>query len=137
MTLSHDQIKITKFLKIYFIGQPSFASSTLDGSAALSAFGRNTNKEKQVAVPGVGVAAQLPSGELRVKYDDGCQLWVDGKHHVRFQYVDGRTVNYTDTDDIPKSIVTKMQMVPKVVKWLNTPAPSGGADVNKQYHYLR
>ncbi|KAL1489274.1 hypothetical protein ABEB36_014204 [Hypothenemus hampei] len=95
------------------------------------AFSVNVNKEKQVIIPGVGTAFQMSTGELKVKYHDDSQLWVDGKHHVRYQYPDGHIVNYRDTDSIPKSIMAKMQLMPKVVKYLSSP------ESTKEYHGLR
>ncbi|CAG9769338.1 unnamed protein product [Ceutorhynchus assimilis] len=110
---------------------PSFSASMTSYSPS-SAFGTsNVNKGKRVAVPGVGTATQMPNGEVKVQYNDGSQLWVDGKHHVRYQYPDGQVVNYRDTDSIPKSIMEKMQLMPKVVKHLSTPP------VTKQIQYLR
>lgn len=103
----------------------------MDCSPSTTSFGSNVNKEKRVAVPGVGTAVQLPNGEVKVKYTDGSQLWVDGKHHVRYQYPDGQVVNYRDTDSIPKSIMDKMQLMPKVVKHLSMPL------VTKQVRCLR
>lgn len=74
-------------------------------------------------MPGVGTAVQLPNGEVRVRYPDGAQLWVDGKHHVRYQYGDGTLVNYVDNDNIPRPIMDKLQQMPKVLKYL-MPTPS-------------
>lgn len=103
-------------------------NSTTPGTS----LGLSSTKEKRVSVPGVGTAIQLANGEVRVKYNDGSQLWVDGKHHVRYQYPDGRTANYLDTDSIPKSIMDKMQLMPKVVKHLSTPTTT-----TKKMQYLR
>lgn len=99
--------------------KPSFAS------------GSSLGKQKATVVPGVGTAIQLANGELQVQYHDGAQLWVDGKHHVRYQYPDGQVVNYRDTDSIPKSIMAKMQLMPKVVRHLSAPVPT------RQFHNLR
>nr|CAI5861153.1 unnamed protein product [Callosobruchus analis] len=117
---------------------PSFTVS-VDGSVASSAavpFGHrrsgNSNndtanssgsgKQRRVAVPGVGVAWQTAGGEVKVRYADGSQLAVDGKHHVRYQYPDGRTVDYQDTEVLPRIIVDKLQHMPKVLKHL-APSP--------------
>ncbi|XP_050308808.1 serine/threonine-protein kinase PLK4 [Anthonomus grandis grandis] len=113
------------------ISKSAMPSFSMNSSTPSSAFGLTNNKEKRVSVPGVGTAVQLPNGEVRVKYHDGSQLWVDGKHHVKYQYPDGQVVNYRDTDSIPKSIMDKMQLMPKVVKHLSTPL------VAKQMQYLR
>lgn len=78
----------------------------------------SNSTEKKVNVPGIGTAVQLPNGEVRVKYSDGTQLWVDGKHHVRFQYADGNIVNYLDTENIPRPIMEKLQQMPRVLKYL-------------------
>lgn len=79
-------------------------------------------KEKRVTIPGVGTAIQLANGEVQVSYSNGSQLWVDGRHHVRFQYPDGRIANYLDTDVIPRVIMEKLQHMPKVLRYL-VPSP--------------
>ncbi|XP_066156659.1 serine/threonine-protein kinase PLK4 isoform X2 [Euwallacea fornicatus] len=112
----------------YFL--PSFTVSINSNTTS-----SRSTKEKQVTIPGVGTAIQLPSGELNVRYNDGSQLWVDGKHHVRFQYPDGHIVTYKDTDSIPKTIMAKMQLMPKVVKYLSTPVTT--PLVEKQFRCLR
>lgn len=78
----------------------------------------NVSKERKVTLPGIGTAIQLPSGEVRVQYPDGTQLWVDGKHHVRYQYSDGHLSTYSDTDNIPRQIMEKVQQMPKILKHL-------------------
>lgn len=75
-------------------------------------------KERKVTVPGVGTAVQLQNGEIRVRYTDGAQLWVDGKQNVRYQYPDGRIVNFSNTDSIPRQITERLQQMPKVLKCL-------------------
>lgn len=97
---------------------PSFAAS-YNGTNAGSSFGNTTNtKEKRVTVPGIGTAFQLSNGEVQVRFPDGSQLWVDGKHHVRYQYPDGHISNYTDNEVIPRVIMEKLQHMPKVLKYL-------------------
>ncbi|KAF7278138.1 hypothetical protein GWI33_008755 [Rhynchophorus ferrugineus] len=115
------------------VSKSSMAPFTLSMNSTTpgTSFGSSLSKEKRVSVPGVGTAVQLANGEVKVKYNDGSQLWVDGKHHVRYQYPDGRMVNYLDTDSIPKSIMEKMQLMPKVVKHLSTP------QTTKKIQYLR
>ncbi|ERL89652.1 hypothetical protein D910_07017 [Dendroctonus ponderosae] len=108
-------------------GKENISRSALPSFAS----GNSLGKQKAIVVPGVGTAIQLANGELQVQYHDGAQLWVDGKHHVRYQYPDGQVVNYRDTDSIPKSIMAKMQLMPKVVRHLSAPLPA------KQFHNLR
>ncbi|KAJ8934369.1 hypothetical protein NQ314_013410 [Rhamnusium bicolor] len=95
-------------------------------------FGNNSNtREKRVTIPGIGMAFQLPNGEVRVRYQDGSQIWVDGKHHVRYQYPEGHIVNYLDSESIPRPIMEKLQHMPKVLKHL-MPSP-----VSQKIHNLR
>ncbi|XP_018571436.1 serine/threonine-protein kinase PLK4 [Anoplophora glabripennis] len=97
---------------------PSFTVS-IDSSAPGTSFGNSSNvREKRVAIPGVGIAFQLPNGEVQVRYQDGSQLWVDGKHHIRYQYPEGHTVNYTDTESIPHPVMEKLHHMPRVLKHL-------------------
>lgn len=70
-------------------------------------------------VPGVGTAIQLANGEVKVRYPDGAQLWVDGKQNVKYQYTDGRTVSFANsTDNIPRQITERLQQMPKVLRYL-------------------
>lgn len=78
----------------------------------------NYFKERKVSVPGVGTAVQLSNGEIRVRYPDGAQLWVDGKQNIRYQYPDGRLVNFTNAESIPPQITERLQQMPKVLKHL-------------------
>lgn len=87
-------------------------------SAAGKSVNTSKTKERKVSVPGIGIATQMPNGEIRVKYPDGSQLWVDGRHHIKYQHADGRLVNYLDTDNIPRQIMEKLQHMPKVLKCL-------------------
>lgn len=98
-----------------FYFQPSFAVS-VDSSTVRSV--NSIAKERKAAIPGIGTATQLPNGEVHVRYPDGTQLWVDGKHQVRYQYAGGQMVKYSDTDNIPGQIVAKLQHMPKVLKHL-------------------
>lgn len=95
--------------------QPSFAVS-VDSSVVKSV--NTTAKGRRVTIPNIGTAIQLPNGEIHVRYLDGTQLWVDGKHQVKYQYAGGSMVNYLDTDPIPKPIVDKLQQIPKILKYL-------------------
>lgn len=96
----------------------------------------NSFKERKVVVPGVGTATQLPNGEIRVRYPDGAQLWVDGKQNVRYQYPDGRIVNFSNTDSIPRQITERLQQMPKVLKHL-MPSASGGSIGSHRTRSLR
>lgn len=112
----------TIIFKRSFSFQSSFAMS-VDTTAENSSLRTNTStKDKKVTVPGIGTAVQLANGEVQVCYPNGSQLWVDGKHHIRFQYPDGRLVNYLDTDVIPRTIMEKLQQMPKILKYL-VPSP--------------
>ncbi|KAG5894098.1 hypothetical protein JTB14_003954 [Gonioctena quinquepunctata] len=101
---------------------PSFTVS-IDATNPASSFGHSSNsREKRVTIPGVGTAFQLANGEVQVRYPDGSQLWVDGKHHIRYQYPEGRMVNYLDNEVIPHAVMEKLQHMPKVLKHL-VPSP--------------
>lgn len=92
---------------------------------------QSSAKEKKVSVPGIGTAIQLPNGEVQVSYPNGSHLWIDGKHHIRYQYSDGHVVSYLDTDVIPRTIAEKLQHMPRVLKYL-VPSP-----VMHKIHNLR
>lgn len=87
-------------------------------STAVGSFQNSVSKDKKVLVPGVGTAVQLPNGEVQVKYGDGSQLSMDGKHQIKYQYSDGNTVTYNDNDNIPRPIREKLQQMPKILKQL-------------------
>jgi polo-like kinase 4 len=101
---------------------PSFTVS-MNSTAVGSSFQSNASKEKRVSVPGVGTAVQLSNGEVQVRYGDGSQLSMDGKHQIKYQYSDGNTVMYTDNDNIPRPIREKLQHMPKILKQL-MPSPT-------------
>lgn len=84
--------------------------------------GSSSSREKKVSVPGIGVATQLTSGEVMVRFLDGTKLWVDGKHRVKYQYGDGEVVKFTDSEVIPRAIIEKMQHMPKVLAQLQPPS---------------
>ncbi|XP_018319337.1 serine/threonine-protein kinase PLK4 isoform X2 [Agrilus planipennis] len=104
---------------------PSFAASVTNVQSSSkkdsSLSSRGSDKDRQVSIPGIGTATQLSNGEVRVRFTDGSQLWVDGKHHIRYQYPDGRMSNYRDSDSIPRHIMEKMQHMPKILKHLMPP----------------
>ncbi|KAI4459154.1 serine/threonine-protein kinase plk [Holotrichia oblita] len=96
---------------------PSFSASASSCNTPIALNSAST-KERKINVPGVGTAIQLPTGEVRVRFTDGSQLWVDGKHHVQYQYTNGKMISYSDTDNIPRPIMEKLQLMPKVLKHL-------------------
>lgn len=93
-------------------------STTTTTTSTASSFQNNGLKEKKVTIPGIGQAVQLPNGEVRVRYNDGTQLWLDGKHQIRYQYSDGNFVNYNDSDNIPRFVREKLEQMPKILKYL-------------------
>ncbi|RZB77480.1 serine/threonine-protein kinase PLK4, partial [Asbolus verrucosus] len=113
-------------------GMPSFTvlmNSTAGGSSFQSSTSREKktgssfqNREKRVSVPGVGTAVQLPNGEVQVRYGDGSQLSMDGKHHIKYQYSDGNVVMFNDNDNIPRPIREKLEHMPKILEQL-MPSP--------------
>ncbi|GJQ82899.1 putative serine threonine-protein kinase [Trypoxylus dichotomus] len=100
---------------------PSFSTSTTSRNTPVT-LSSAALKEKKINVPGIGTAIQSPSGEVKVRFTDGSQLSVDGKHHVQYQYTDGKVATYTDTDNIPRPIMEKLQLMPKVLRHL-MPSP--------------
>ncbi|XP_044757238.1 serine/threonine-protein kinase PLK4 [Coccinella septempunctata] len=113
---------------------PSFAlsiNSTNGTNGATSSLGCGKSREKQVAVPGVGTAVQLPNGEVKVRYLDGSQICVDGKNQIKYQGVDGQVIRFSENDKIPRPIMDKLQHMPKVLKHLMSP------DVSQKTHSFR
>lgn len=88
-------------------------------------------KEKQIVVPGVGTAFQLLNGEVKVRYLDGSQICVDGKNQITFQGVDGQVARFSENEKIPRSIMDKLQHMPKVLKHLMSP------DISRRTHSFR
>ncbi|XP_060523812.1 serine/threonine-protein kinase PLK4 [Cylas formicarius] len=94
---------------------PAFMAS-FNSTAPGTSFGTNVSRERKVVVPGVGTATQLSNGEIKVKYHDGSQLWVDGKH-IRHQYHrDGQIVRYTVGGSLPEDILEKFQHMLKAIE---------------------
>ncbi|KRT81155.1 protein kinase [Oryctes borbonicus] len=100
---------------------PSFSTNATTCNTPIS-LNSATLKEKKISVPGIGTAIQFPSGEVKVRFTDGSQLSIDGKHHVQYQYTDGKVATYADTDNIPRPIMEKLQLMPKVLRHL-MPSP--------------
>nr|XP_022919763.1 serine/threonine-protein kinase PLK4 [Onthophagus taurus] len=96
---------------------PSFNMTSINTSTPTSVNCKNV-QSKSVSIPGIGTAIQLASGEVKVRYPDGSQIWVDGKHNVQFQYADGKLVSYGNSDNIPRQIVEKLQHMPIVLRHL-------------------
>lgn len=76
------------------------------------------SSERSVTIPNVGTASQFANGEVQVKFSDGSQLWIDGKHQIRYRHPNGSKVEYRDNDNIPRYVLEKMQYMPVVLRYL-------------------
>ncbi|XP_028139064.2 serine/threonine-protein kinase PLK4 [Diabrotica virgifera virgifera] len=100
---------------------PSFTVS-YTGTNIGSTFANSSNaREKKIVVPGVGTASRLANGVVQVCFNDGSQMEVDGKT-VNYRYPNGHISYYTEHEDMPPAITEKVQHVPKVLKFLNSPS---------------
>lgn len=102
---------------------PTFALS-INSNATTTTTASNSShlKEKQVVVPGIGIAIQSANGEVKIKYPDNSQLTVDGKSCVKYQDPDGSLMKFNENDKIPKYVMDKLQQMPKVLRVLMTSA---------------
>ncbi|CAH0553539.1 unnamed protein product [Brassicogethes aeneus] len=108
---------------------PSFALS-MNSTEPGTYYNTNSMKsEKRVSVPGVGSAIELPNGQIKVLYNDGSNLAVDGKNSYVYQYPDGHIAKYFGNDHIPGHIIEKIQQIPKVIKRLSP--------VTQKFHNIR
>ncbi|XP_017780877.1 PREDICTED: serine/threonine-protein kinase PLK4 [Nicrophorus vespilloides] len=94
----------------------SMSNSTVPTSTQTSAAGCDN---KVVNIPDVGTAVRLPEGQVRVNFPDGSQLGFDGKHAPQYVYPDGRMFNCTETVCIPSHVLEKLQLIPKVMKYMS------------------
>lgn len=76
---------------------------------------------EKVIVPGIGVACRLPGGVVEVCYPDGSRLAVGLSGHgggITFTQTNGSQCHYTNRDDPPQLVRTKLEQMPNVLKCL-------------------
>ncbi|XP_012288170.1 serine/threonine-protein kinase PLK4 [Orussus abietinus] len=85
----------------------------------------NTNK---VTVPGIGIACQLPSGDVKVEYKDGSTLTVSPQSYgggILYENGNGSIARYNQDChqnlDVPSAVREKLQHLPVVIKHLVPP----------------
>ncbi|KAK0176155.1 hypothetical protein PV328_000320 [Microctonus aethiopoides] len=90
-------------------------------SVRSSHYGFNT-----VNVPGVGVATQLPSGDVKIEYKDGCSLTVSPQScggGILYESPNGMITKYLKNHnvEVPPEIREKLQYLPTIIKYLVQP----------------
>lgn len=77
---------------------------------------------RRVAVPGVGTAMQLANDEVRIRYPDGSQLFVNkAQSNIRYEWHNGHQCTYGPSDAIPTEVRDRLADMPKVKKYLARP----------------
>ncbi|XP_014275919.1 serine/threonine-protein kinase PLK4 [Halyomorpha halys] len=99
----------------------SFESSGKSFNRSKSLSG-NQNQQKAVmtvAVPNIGVATQMSSGEVRITYPDGCELIVNGDQTRGVVYKhDGKELKVKQGEKVPTWLRPKLAQVPTVLRAL-------------------
>ncbi|EZA49997.1 Serine/threonine-protein kinase PLK4 [Ooceraea biroi] len=88
------------------------------------------NNANKVAVPGIGFATKLSSGDIRVDYKDGSALTVSPQNHgsgIMYESNDGVVVRYNThhQQNLEIPVQEKLRQLPMVVKYLMEPRHKG------------
>ncbi|XP_066995879.2 serine/threonine-protein kinase PLK4 [Anabrus simplex] len=89
------------------------------GTSPSSSGSTQQSSSSAIHVPGIGLALQLPSGEVQVRYEDGAVLTMnvsDGR--VKYVEKGSRPAYYSQTDPVPSRLRTRLSQMPQVVRCL-------------------
>lgn len=82
----------------------------------------------QVTVPGIGIATQLPSGDVKVEYNDGSSLTVSPQScggGILYESENGMVIKYLKNHqvnaDVPHEVKDKLRHLPTIIKHLVQP----------------
>ncbi|XP_043289776.1 serine/threonine-protein kinase PLK4 [Venturia canescens] len=111
-----------------FDGTCSVVSTVTSRSRRSNSLRASSCSMNKVAVPGIGVATQLPSGDVRVNYKDGSTLTVSPQsfgggimYESNAGIVTRYNQNYQQTSQVPFQIREKLKHLPMVIKHLVQP----------------
>ncbi|KAL0268416.1 UNVERIFIED_CONTAM: hypothetical protein PYX00_010370 [Menopon gallinae] len=80
---------------------------------------------RETHVPGIGIAIQYPTGEIKINYHDGSKLSFNSKSGaILFSNSTDTTVEYNQREAIPKWLKSKLQDIPKVIPYLLQETPT-------------
>ncbi|KAK7794686.1 hypothetical protein R5R35_008017 [Gryllus longicercus] len=75
--------------------------------------------KNSVHIPGIGIAAQLPNGEVQVCYADGSVLIMNARGgEIRYSEKGGQPTHYLETDPVPSSLRERLGKVPLIMRYL-------------------
>ncbi|XP_011637322.1 serine/threonine-protein kinase PLK4 [Pogonomyrmex barbatus] len=101
----------------------SVVSTVTSRSRKMNSMHNSHNNVNKVAVPGIGIATKLSSGDIRVDYKDGSALTVSPQSHngdITYESNDGIVIRYNkhyqQNLDIP--VQEKLRQLPTVIKYL-------------------
>ncbi|THK33125.1 serine/threonine-protein kinase PLK4 isoform X1 [Diachasma alloeum] len=115
---------------------PSF-DATCSVVSGVTTRSRKTNSMRvsaynfnKVNVPGVGVATQMPSGDIKVEYKDGSSLTVSPQSiggGIVYESITGAITRYSKNhqynSEVPYPVREKLKNLPTVIKHLAQPKP--------------
>ncbi|XP_076277413.1 polo like kinase SAK [Lasioglossum baleicum] len=112
---------------------PSFDASSVISTVASrsrkmnSIRNSNTSNFSKVVVPGVGIATQLSTGDIRVNYKDGSALTVSPQSYgggIVYESNNGTVTRYNQhyqNSEVPHMVRDKLCQLPTVIKYLVQP----------------
>ncbi|KAL6427074.1 hypothetical protein ACFW04_009329 [Cataglyphis niger] len=108
-----------------FDGSCSVVSTVTSRSRKMNSAHNINNNANMVAVPGIGFASKLSSGDIRVEYRDGSALTVSPQNHggITYESNDGNVVRYNKhyQQDLEVPIQEKLRQLPMVLQYLMEP----------------
>ncbi|XP_034196457.2 polo like kinase SAK [Osmia lignaria lignaria] len=111
---------------------PSFDASSVISTVAsrsrkLNSI-RNLNNTNKIAIPGIGTATQLSSGDIRVDYKDGTALTVSPQTYgggIVYESNNGMVTRYNQhyqqNSEVPHIVKEKLRHLPVVIKYIVQP----------------
>ncbi|XP_012235642.1 serine/threonine-protein kinase PLK4 [Linepithema humile] len=115
---------------------PSFGATCSIISTVASRSHKNSthssyNNANKIAVPGIGFATKLSSGDIRVDYKDGSALTINSPNHgngITYEATDGTVMRYNKyqkEQNLDISIQKKLKQLPMIIEYLMEPKHKG------------
>lgn len=106
----------------------SVVSTTASRSRKMNSVRSTNSGIEKIKVPGIGIAMQLPSGDIRIDYKDGSTLTVSPQGYgggIKFESNNGIVTRYSQQCqqnlEVPYAVKEKLRHIPTVIKHLVQP----------------
>ncbi|XP_011880255.1 PREDICTED: serine/threonine-protein kinase PLK4 [Vollenhovia emeryi] len=108
----------------------SMISTATSRSRKINSTHNSCHTVNKVAVPGIGFATKLSSGDIRVDYKDGSALTVSPQNHssgITYETQDGIVVRYNKhhQQNLEMPVQEKLRQLPTIIKYLIEPMHKG------------